>query len=178
MVMLCLSYKNIYISDIHRSQNFYTRTPLLLSAVLTKSCITFIVLTVAFNQQLYSVNESDGQVTIALELSRPAGQNVTIGVRAIPNTAQGNYNNHFKIYSYCVPPGNNVDFDSTRKIVTFGPDDTLSFFDVFINNDAEVELEENFTLSIQLSRVTVRIGVELGDPSETVVVINDDDEGI
>lgn len=59
----------------------------------------------------------------------------------------------------------------------FGPDDTRSFLDIFINNDAELELEENFTLSIQLSRVTVRIGVQLGDPSETVVVINDDDEG-
>ena len=56
---------------------------------------SFIVLTVAFSQQLYSVNESDGQVTIALELSRPASQNVTIGVRAISNTAQGNYSNHF-----------------------------------------------------------------------------------
>ena len=139
---------------------------------------SFIVLTVAFSQQLYSVNESDGQVTVALELSRPASQNVTIGVRAISNTAQGNYSNHFYNFrAICVPPGNNLDFDSTRKTVTFGPGDTLRFLDIFINNDAEVELEENFTLSIQLSRVTVRIGVELGDPSETVVVINDDDEG-
>ena len=59
----------------------------------------------------------------------------------------------------------------------FGPNDTLSFLDISITNDAELELEENFTLRIQLSRVTVRIGVELGDPSETVVVIIDDDEG-
>ena len=59
----------------------------------------------------------------------------------------------------------------------FGPNDTLSFLDIFITNDAELELEENFTLSIQLSRVTVRLGVELGDPSKTVVVIIDDDEG-
>ena len=64
-----------------------------------------------------------------------------------------------------------------RKTVIFGPDDTLTFLDIFINNDAELELEENFTLSIQLSRVTVRIGVGLGDPSEAVVVINDDDKG-
>lgn len=67
---------------------------------VNKIMYSFIVLTVAFSQEVYSVNESEGQVTVALELSRPAGQNVTIGVRAIPNTAQGNYNNHFKFYNY------------------------------------------------------------------------------
>lgn len=51
----------------------------------------YIALTVTFNQREYSVNESDEQVTIALDLSRPPGQNVTIGIRGIPNTAQGNY---------------------------------------------------------------------------------------
>lgn len=50
----------------------------------------FIGLTVMFSQQQYSVNESDGQVTVGLELSRSAGQSLTIGVRSIPNTAQGN----------------------------------------------------------------------------------------
>lgn len=73
-------------------------------------------------------------------------------------------------------PGNNLDFDSTRRTVTFGPSDVHILFNVSIINDAVLELEENFTLSIQLSRAQVRIGVELGDPSETVVVINDDDE--
>ena len=63
------------------------------------------------------------------------------------------------------------------RTVTFGPDDTLRFLNVFINNDAEVELEENFTLSILPSRAATRIGVRLGDPSETTVIINDDDEG-
>jgi len=57
------------------------------------------VLTVTFSQQKYSVNESDGQITTKLELSRPAGQSVTIGVRAIPNTAQGSYTNHFQLRS-------------------------------------------------------------------------------
>ena len=64
-----------------------------------------------------------------------------------------------------------------RSSVTFGPDDTLQLLNVSINNDAEVELEENFTLRIQLGRVAIRIGVRLGDPSETTVIIIDDDEG-
>ena len=60
------------------------------------------------------------------------------------------------------------------RTVTFGPDDTLRFLNVFINNDAEVELEKNFTLSIQLSTAaTCIIGVRLGDPSETTVIIVD-----
>ena len=63
--------------------------------MLTK--YSFTVLTVAFSQEVYSVNESEGQVTVALELSRPAGQNITVGVQAIPNTAQGNYNNFITI---------------------------------------------------------------------------------
>ena len=67
---------------------------------VNKITYSLTVLTVAFSQEVYSVNESDGQVTVALGLSRPAGQNVTIGVRAIPNTAQGNYNNHFKFCNY------------------------------------------------------------------------------
>lgn len=46
-----------------------------------------------FSQQSYSVDESDGQVTVGLEFSRTAGRDVTIGIRAIPNTAQGNYHN-------------------------------------------------------------------------------------
>ena len=70
-----------------------------------------------------------------------------------------------------------MDFDSTRKTVTFGSTDTQRSLNVSINNDAEIELEENFTLLIQLSRAAVRIGVQLGDPSETTVVIYDDDEG-
>lgn len=71
-----------------------------------------------------------------------------------------------------------MDFNFTRSTVTFGSMDTRAFLSVPIKNDAEVEPEENFTLSIQLSRVAVRIGIQEGDPSETVVVINDDDEGI
>ena len=47
------------------------------------------MLTVAFSQELYSVNESEGEVIIGLELSRPAGQSVTVGIRPIPNTAEG-----------------------------------------------------------------------------------------
>lgn len=61
-----------------------------------------IVLTVFFSQEQYSVNESDGQVTVSLELGRPAGQNVTVLILAVPNTAQG-YINHFpfcKFYNY------------------------------------------------------------------------------
>lgn len=61
--------------------------------------------------------------------------------------------------------------------MTFGSTDTQRSLNVSINNDAEIELEENFTLLIQLSRAAVRIGVQLGDPSETTVVIYDDDEG-
>jgi len=64
-----------------------------------------------------------------------------------------------------------------RNIVIFGPNDTLRFLNISINDDTETESEENFTLSIQLGRAAVRIGVRLGDPSETVVIINDDDEG-
>ena len=60
-----------------------------------------------------------------------------------------------------------------RRTVTFGPDDMLRFLNVYINNDAEVELEENFTLSIQLSRAATCIGVQLGNPSETTVIIVD-----
>ena len=47
------------------------------------------MLTVAFSQELYSVNESEGEVTIGLELGRPAGRSVTIRIRAMPNTAEG-----------------------------------------------------------------------------------------
>ena len=61
--------------------------------------------------------------------------------------------------------------------MTFGSTDTQRSLNVSINNDAEIELEENFTLLIQLGRAAVRIGVQLGDPSETTVVIYDDDEG-
>lgn len=70
-----------------------------------------------------------------------------------------------------------MDFDSTRKTVTFGPNDTRTFLNISINDDREVELEENFTLRIQLGRVTRRLGVRLGDPSETIVVIIDDEKG-
>lgn len=61
--------------------------------------------------------------------------------------------------------------------MVFGPADTHRLLNVSIYNDAEIEAEENFTLLIQLGRAAVRIGVQLGDPLETIVVIYDDDEG-
>ena len=57
----------------------------------------FIVLTVIFSQQQYSVNESDGQITVGLELSRPAGRSLTIGIRPIPNSAQGNHYSNYTL---------------------------------------------------------------------------------
>lgn len=61
--------------------------------------------------------------------------------------------------------------------MTFGPADTQRFLNVSVSNDADIESQESFNLSIQLGRAAVRIGIRPGDPSETVVVINDDDEG-
>ena len=49
----------------------------------------YIVLTVRFTQQQYSVNENEQSVMVGLQLSRPAGVDVTIGVRLVPDTAQG-----------------------------------------------------------------------------------------
>ena len=68
-----------------------------------------------------------------------------------------------------------VDFDSARTIVLFGPTETFKTFNVSIVDDPIVESQENFTLSIQLSRTTVRLGVERGIPSEAAVLVNDDD---
>ena len=47
------------------------------------------MLTVRFTQQQYSVNESEESVMIGLQLSRPAGVDVTIGVLPVAGTAQG-----------------------------------------------------------------------------------------
>ena len=47
------------------------------------------MLTVRFSQQQYSVNENEESVMIRLQLSRPAGANVMIGVRPMADTAQG-----------------------------------------------------------------------------------------
>ena len=47
------------------------------------------MLTVRFTQQQYSVNENEQSVMVGLQLSRPAGVDVTVGVRPVPDTAQG-----------------------------------------------------------------------------------------
>ena len=71
--------------------------------------------------------------------------------------------------------GNMVDFDSVRRTVIFGPADTIKTLNISIVDDSIVESQENFTLIIQLSRATVRLGVERGNPSQATVIINDDD---
>ena len=131
-----------------------------------------------FGHEQYSVNESDKQVTVELKLSRPANRSITVGIRAIPNTAQGIYIVNFHNFKdICVSLGNNLDFNSTRSSVTFGPTDTLGFLNISITDDTEVELQENFTLRIALRRAEVRLGIRVGKPSETTIIINDDDEG-
>ena len=47
------------------------------------------MLTVRFTQLQYSVNENEESVMIGLQLSRPAGVDVTIGVLPVAGTAQG-----------------------------------------------------------------------------------------
>ena len=68
-----------------------------------------------------------------------------------------------------------IDFDSSRITVMFGPTETIKTFNISIVDDSIVESQENFTLSIQLSRTTVRLGVERGNPSIAEVIINNDD---
>ena len=71
-----------------------------------------------------------------------------------------------------------MDFDSARSTVMFGPTDTIKTLNISIVDDSIVESQENFTLMIQLSRATARLGVERGSPSEATVVITDDDSKI
>ena len=47
------------------------------------------MLTVRFTQLQYSVNENEESVMIGLQLSRPAGVDVMIGVLPVAGTAQG-----------------------------------------------------------------------------------------
>jgi len=68
-----------------------------------------------------------------------------------------------------------VDFDSTRTTVMFGPTEIIKTFNISIVDDSIVESQENFTLSIQLSRAAVRLGVERGTPSLATVAISDND---
>ena len=68
-----------------------------------------------------------------------------------------------------------IDFDSSRITVMFGPTETIKTFNISIVDDSMVESQESFTLSIQLSRTTVRLGVERGNPSIAEVIINNDD---
>ena len=69
--------------------------------------------------------------------------------------------------------GGGVDYDSGPFDITFPAGETIAVFNVTINDDNIVEGNENFTLSIDPS--SLPNGVTIGDPSQTTVILVDDD---
>jgi len=58
---------------------------------ITTHYIFHLVTTVSFDQSAYSFNENVGLVQIALVLSNPSSDDITIQVKSSDNTAQGHY---------------------------------------------------------------------------------------
>ena len=66
-----------------------------------------------------------------------------------------------------------VDYDSGPFDITFPAGETLAVFNISINDDDIVEGNENFNISID--PFSPPNGVSVGDPSQTTVIIVDDD---
>ena len=109
---------------------------------------------VAFSAVNYNVNEGAGTVTITVTLSAASGQNVTIDYATIDVGS--------------ATPGN--DYTTTNNTLLFIPGQTSRTFTVPIINDANVELNEIF--NVTLSNPT---NATLGAPNPATVTIIDDD---
>ena len=109
---------------------------------------------VAFSAVNYNVNEAAGTVTITVTLSAASGQNVTVDYATIDVGS--------------ATPGN--DYTTTNNTLLFIPGQTSRTFTVPIINDANVELNEIF--NVTLSNPT---NATLGASNPATVTIIDDD---
>jgi len=67
------------------------------------------------------------------------------------------------------------DYTSVTTTVTFGATDTMQFVNIPINDDDILENTEQFIVELSVPDPARNIGVREGTPSETTVIINDND---
>ncbi|XP_065899383.1 adhesion G-protein coupled receptor V1-like [Dysidea avara] len=113
--------------------------------------------TVKFNQSTYNVDEDDGPAQPVLVLSNPSSTDITISVFSTDGSATGG----------------GVDYSSGPYNVTIPAGYISVPFVVPINDDNVFEENEEFLLTIDQS--SSLNGAIIGNPSETVVNISDND---
>ena len=133
-----------------------------------------VAIDVFFSESIYTVNETGRHVQPVLVLSNPSSTDVTVEVTLGKGTATGKLTNSniIVIVGVCIT-GGGVDYDSGPFDIRFPAGETLAIFNVSINDDDIVEGNENFNISID--PFLLPNGVSVGDPSQTTVIIVDDD---
>lgn len=109
---------------------------------------------VRFTEASYSANELDGSVLVTASLNSALAVSTTVQVDTSDNTATAG----------------SGDYTATSTTLTFNPGEMVKGVAIPINNDAALEGNETFTVT--LSSPT---NVMLGEPSAASVIIIDDD---
>ena len=129
----------------------------------------FAVATLSFNQSVYNINESDGQVQIVLVLSNPSSTNIDVKVKDSNVTAMSKWINIFVSVIIVIPLQGGDDYNSGPYNVTFIAGMTTTSFVISLIDDDAREDNESFTLTIDSSPVPVN------DPNAVTVTIVDHD---
>ncbi|XP_065884398.1 IgGFc-binding protein-like isoform X2 [Dysidea avara] len=115
------------------------------------------IVTVSFNQSVYSVDENNGPAQPVLVLSNSSSTDITVQVFISVGSATGG----------------GIDYNSGPYTVTFPAGVTSVVIDISITDDDTSENEEDFTLIIDTSSLPTRVNT--GRLVQSRVVIVDDD---
>ena len=123
-----------------------------------------VVVTVSFNESVYSVNEDDGTVQTVLVLSSPPAINIIVHVSSTGGSAVD------EIIGSAV---DDADYKFEICDVTFQSGTTNAILEIAITNDTVWEPNEDFTLTINASLLPSNVNV--AEPGSTTVTIMSDD---
>ena len=141
--------------------------------------VSSTVVNVRFGMATYSVNERSirrqRNVVVNLILSNPSSKAITLSVQGTDDTATG-MNTAYHVHNvYLIYTGGGIDYDSGPYTVSFPAGMTSISFDVPITDDNILENNEQFHL---IFSNTLPDHVTIGNPSQTIVTITDNDSKI
>ena len=128
--------------------------------------------TVGFNQSTYHINENVGSAKLTLILSNPLSFSISVVVLSTDGSARGKHASIFIDWLLSYMIGEGEDYGSGPYSVTIPAKATSVQFDVNIHDDNVLEMDENFTLTINISSLPDHV---ISTNSEATVTIVDDD---
>ena len=136
-------------------------------------CLFFLELCVNFSQSSYNIDENKGPVQPKLMLSNPSTIEIIFIVFSKDGSATGKYLYILIAYAIILLQGRGIDYNSGPYNVAIPAGNLSSSFNVSINDDNVLELNEEFYLAIDQSSLPNGINIDI--PNSTIVKISDND---